>query len=103
LWSVYYARVFNGYDREPFLGAIPPSDHVATFLWLFTEAQLAPDRRNLRLFMLAALQEHAGARADALANYRALRDALAREGNLANGGRLPEGTLAALKRLSKAR
>lgn len=103
LWNMYYSRVVNGYDRESFLGAIPPSDHVATFLWLFTEAQLPADRRKLRLFMLAALQEHAGARADALANYQAVRDALAREGDLANGGRLPEGTLAALERLSKAR
>jgi tetratricopeptide (TPR) repeat protein len=103
LWNVYYTRVFNGYDRESFLAAIPASDHVATFLWLFTDARLAPDRRNLRLYMLAALQEHAGARAEALANYRTLRDALARDGGLASGGRLPEGTLAALERLSKAR
>ena len=103
LWNVYYARVFNGYDREPFLGAIPAADHVATFGWLFMEQQVAPDRQNLRLFMLAALQEHAGARDNALANYQAVRDALAREGSLANGGRLPEGTLAAVKRLSRAR
>jgi tetratricopeptide (TPR) repeat protein len=103
LWNVYYARVFNGYDRESFLIAIPAADHVETFRWLFTEGRLAADRKNLRLFILAALQEHAGARAEALANYQAVRDDLAREGSLANGGRLPEGTLAAIKRLSKAR
>ena len=103
LWNVYHARVFNGYDREPFLVAITAADHVATFSWLFTEQQVARDRQNLRLFMLAALQEHAGARENALANYQAVRDALAREGSLANGGRLPEGTLAAIKRLSRPR
>jgi hypothetical protein len=100
-WSVYYSRVFNGYDRESFLAAIPAADHVATFGWLFTEGQISPDRKKLRLYILAALQEHAGARAEALANYQAVRDALVRDGSLAYGGRLPDGTLAAIKRLSK--
>ncbi|HEY7502436.1 MAG TPA: toll/interleukin-1 receptor domain-containing protein [Vicinamibacterales bacterium] len=100
-WSVYYSRVFNGYDRESFLAAIPAADHVATFGWLFTEGQISPDRKKLRLYILAALQEHAGAPAEALANYQAVRDALVRDGSLAYGGRLPDGTLAAIKRLSK--
>ncbi len=103
LWNVYYARVLNGYDRPSFLAAIPAADHVATFSWLFAEGQVAPDRKNLRLYMLATLQEHAGARADALASYQTVRDALAREGSLAHGGPLPEGTLKALERLSKAK
>jgi hypothetical protein len=103
VWNLYYTRVFNGYDRDQFLAAVPAADHVATFVWLFPEAQTVPDRRNLRLFMLAVLQEHAGARQDAVASYQAVRDALAREGTLRTGGRLPDGTLAALARLTKTR
>lgn len=103
LWNVYYARILNGYDRESFLAAIPAADHVATYGWLFPEEQIAADRKKLRLYMLAALQEHAGAHAEALANYEAVRDALAREKSLSHGGRLPDGTLAAIARLSKAK
>jgi tetratricopeptide (TPR) repeat protein len=103
LWNVYYARVFNGYDRESFLAAIPAADHIATFQWLFPEEKVATDRKNLRLYMIAALQEQAGARAEALANYQKVRDALSREGSLASGGRLPEGTLTGITRLSKPR
>jgi hypothetical protein len=101
LWNLYYARILTRYDRDSFLAAIPAADHVATFSWLFPEAEAAPDRKLMRLFMLATLQEHAGAGADALANYQAVRDALAREGSLAHGGSLPDGTLAAIERLSK--
>jgi hypothetical protein len=101
IWNVYYGRILTRYDRDSFLAAIPSADHVATFRWLFPEAQVAPDRTLLRLFILATLQEHAGARGDALANYQAVRDALARERTLGHGGPLPEGTLEAIERLSK--
>lgn len=101
LWNVYYDRLLNRNALEPFLRVVPAADHVATFLWLFPESEVPADKRGLRMYMLATLEEHAGRRVEALARFRALRDELARVGALAQGGSLPEGILAAIKRLSR--
>jgi hypothetical protein len=103
LWTIYHGRIFTDYDLPAFLDAVSPADHVATFQWLFPEPDPDSSRQNLKLFVLATLQEHAGLRADALANFLALRDRLAKSGGLASGGRLPDRTVEAVKRLTKGR
>lgn len=99
-WNVYHARVFTEYDLPGFLGAVSPADHVATFQWLFPNPDPDASRGDLKRYVLATLQEHAGQRDAALANFLALGDALAANGGLATGGPLPDRTVAAIRRLS---
>lgn len=101
LWNVYYDRLIYHEGLEPFLAAMPAADHLATFRWLFPETEVPADKRNLYSFMLGRFEENAGERAEALVTFRTLRDMLSREGALASGGPLPDGTVAAVKRLSK--
>ena len=101
LWGVYYDRFMRRRDLPAFLAALPAADHLATFRWLFPEADIPREKRNLFLFMRASLEEHAGDRAAALASFTVLRDILVREHALAAGGPLPEATVAALERLSR--
>jgi tetratricopeptide (TPR) repeat protein len=101
LWDIYYDRMFNENDLLSFLGALPPPDHLATFQWLFGDPESAADKRELKLFVLATLQEQADQPAEALASLLGLRETLARNGALASGGRLADRTMAAVKRLSK--
>lgn len=71
IWNVYYDRLVWGHDRDDFLAALSPREHVSTFQWLFPKyAQTS--NRYAYLFMLAQLQEQAGDRAQALASYQAL-------------------------------
>jgi tetratricopeptide (TPR) repeat protein len=100
-WNIYYSRVFNRNDLEQFLSALSPVDHVQTFRWFFPESDGGTDGDNLKVFVLATLQEHAGQRAEALATFRLLRDTLAKNGGLASGGRLPDQTVEAVERLSR--
>jgi hypothetical protein len=101
LWNVYYRRLLNRRDMDSFLSAVSGPDHLDTFRWLFPEAAVPADKRDLYLFMRATLEERAGDRDRALATYRELRNALARAGALSYGGPLPEGTVKAIERLSK--
>jgi len=71
IWNVYYERLVWNHDREDFLAALPPQDHVATFEWLFPKYAQSSNRYAY-LFMLAQLQEHAGQRAQARASYEAV-------------------------------
>jgi asparagine synthetase B (glutamine-hydrolysing) len=50
---------------------LSPQDHLSTFEWLFPKYAQSSNRYAY-LFMLAQLQERAGARAQALASYQAL-------------------------------
>ena len=99
-WTIYFGRIFADYDVPSFLAAVSPADHVATFRWLFPKPDSDSSRQDLKRFVLATLLEHAGQRDEALAMFTALRDDLARTGGFRTGGRLPDQTLAALKRLS---
>lgn len=101
LWTIYSSRVFSKTDAASFLATLTPLDHLATFRWLFPESKGEDDKRNLKLFVLASLQEYAGQRDEALASFLALRDSLAKAGGFKYGGRLPDQTLAAVKRLSQ--
>jgi hypothetical protein len=71
IWNVYYERLMWNHDRDDFLAALSPGDHVATFEWLFPKYAQSSNRYAY-LFMLAQLQEHAGARAQARASYEAV-------------------------------
>jgi hypothetical protein len=101
LWNLYYSHLVSRSTAEPFLSALSPAEHLATFRWLFPETEVPSGRRNLYLFMLGTFQERAGARADALATYQKLHEALTREGAYRFGGPLPDRTRAAMERLSR--
>ncbi|MEO8807361.1 MAG: toll/interleukin-1 receptor domain-containing protein [Burkholderiaceae bacterium] len=97
LWTyAYYDTLLSRERRDAFVAAIHDADAVATFLWLFPEADVRPDRRALWRYLLASLEEAAGGRASARARFEALRDEFKREGS---SGRIVDMTLAALKRL----
>ena len=97
LWTYVYSDMLLSRERrEGFVAAIHDADGVATFVWLFPEAEVRADRRALWRYLLASLEEAAGERASARARFEALRDEFKREGS---SGRIVEMTLAALKRL----
>ncbi len=97
LWTyVYYDALLRREQRESFVAAIHDADGVATFLWLFPEADVRADRRALWRYLLASLEEAAGERGSARTRFEALRDDLKRDGS---SGRIVDMTLAALKRL----
>ncbi|MEQ1684194.1 MAG: toll/interleukin-1 receptor domain-containing protein [Burkholderiaceae bacterium] len=97
LWTyVYYDTLLSRERRDGFVAAIHDKDAVATFLWLFPEADVRPDRRALWRYLLASLEEAAGERSSARTRFESLRDEFKREGS---SGRIVDMTLAALKRL----
>lgn len=100
VWAIYTARLIRETD-DAFTRILPPTDHLATFQWLFPLEEVAEDKRRQYAFLLAGFQERAGARDTALRTYRELRDTLARDGSLVHGGPLPDRTVAAVARLSK--
>jgi hypothetical protein len=73
-----YFSAFNSDDQVAALvAALPPAEHLATIQALFPDGGVEPSRIPLRDAMLALLQEAAGAPADALATWRAVRTASA--------------------------
>lgn len=100
LWNIYYMQEMQVSGPGKFIDALSAADHLATFEWVFPQAEIPTDKRNLYLFMLGGFQERAGDRTAALATMRALHGILARDGSLASGGRLSDRTVAAVKRLS---
>ena len=97
LWrDVYYDSLMSRDRKEAFLAAMRDKDHVATFLWLYPESQVRPDRAWQWRFFLASLEEAAGERSAAASHFELLRDALVREHMT---GPLLDDTIAAIKRL----
>jgi hypothetical protein len=72
-WDIYYDHIANGHEKEAFLAALPPADHLATFRWLFPESQVPRDKLQLWVLFLATFQERNGERAAARSNYESLR------------------------------
>lgn len=73
IYSNYYGKVFSsrpGFNH--FINAIPPAEHLATFNWLFDGLDFDESKSLERKGYLATLQEAAGQREEALANYRAV-------------------------------
>ena len=99
IWTIYYRRLMYRRDAETeaFFAAAPAKDLLDTFVWLFPAYDNFSNGVPYR-FMLAQLQEHSGARLDALASYRAVLAMLtARES--ASSGPLPDATRQAIRRL----
>jgi hypothetical protein len=73
--GLYYLELAHETTKSSaFINAVPPAEHVATFHWLFDVLDANSDgdssNRVSRVYYLAQLQEAAGKRDDALANYK---------------------------------
>jgi tetratricopeptide (TPR) repeat protein len=95
LWDIYYQRLISGQGKPQFLTVLSPTDHLATFRWLYPEDRFPKEKAHMYLYMLAQLQEITGDRTNALASYRQLRGGLTNE-----RGPLVDRSDAAIKRLS---
>jgi tetratricopeptide (TPR) repeat protein len=72
--GIYYFELAHQTAKSSaFINAVPPAEHVATFHWLFDVLD-SDDSTNRwsRVYYLAVLQEAAGQRDEALANYKLL-------------------------------
>jgi tetratricopeptide (TPR) repeat protein len=98
IYSKYYGRVFSQDPRSNrFLNVIPPAEHVATFHWLFDGLDFDDSKGRLCMGYLATLQEAAGQKEEALANYRTLRAKVPK-----HSGPLSDAIDAGIKRLTSA-
>lgn len=97
LWSrVFSTNWLNDGSRTGLMAAVPPTDLLQTYQWLFPPATVPEDRRLLWRFGLATLQARAGERSAA----RASLDSLARELRAAgSSGSLLDATERELARL----
>jgi hypothetical protein len=96
IFSEYYRKVFaSSAASAHFLNAVPPAEHVATFRWLFDGLNFDESKSLLRTCYLAVLQEAAGQRQEALANYREVRAKTPKQ-----SGSLSDTADAGIKRLS---
>jgi tetratricopeptide (TPR) repeat protein len=96
VFSMYYGKVFSSNPASAhFLTTVPAQEHVATFRWLFDGLDFDESKSRLRMCYLAVLQEAAGQRDEALANYHAV---LARTPN--HSGPLSDAAENGIKRLS---
>jgi hypothetical protein len=99
IYSNYYGRVFSpNPSANRFLNVIPPGEHLATFHWLFDGLDFDESESMLRGGYLATLEEAAGQREEALANYRALRTKVPM-----HSGPLSDAIDGGIKRLSSAK
>jgi tetratricopeptide (TPR) repeat protein len=94
-WDIYFWRLIYRRDIEQLLSALPPADHLATFIWLFPENKIPEHKRDLYLIMLATFQELAGDHSRALATYR--------EVHIQGPGSAQDVVRRAIDRLSKKR
>jgi hypothetical protein len=102
IWGLYFFELSHPTAKSAaFTNAVPPAEHVATFHWLFDSLDLNSDsnssNRISRIYYLAVLQEAAGQRDDALANYKLV---LSQTTARTNSFRDPSN--AAVKRLSSS-
>jgi tetratricopeptide (TPR) repeat protein len=96
IFSEYYSKVLSPSPASAsFLMAVPAEEHVATFHWLFDGLDFDESKSLLRTCYLARLQEAAGQREEALANYRAVHAK-----SLKRPGSLSDAADAGIKRLS---
>jgi hypothetical protein len=96
IFSEYYRAVFSASPVSVrFLSAVPAAEHLATFRWLFDGISLDESKSLLRTCYLAKLQEGAGQREEALANYRAIRSKTSKQ-----PGPLSDAADAGIKRLA---
>src|SRR5262249_53214156 len=70
LWPIYDSNLLYMPDSPAVLTALPGTEHLATFLWMFPEKTIAETRLPAYRQLLGRLQEAAGNRDEALAAYR---------------------------------
>lgn len=97
IFSIYYRRMRTPGPKAEFLSVVPPAEHLATFQWLFADADFDESKSLQREYWLAALEEAAGERARALERWRSLRSKLPRDGSWT----MTPAVDAAIKRLSR--
>ena len=71
IFSLYYFKLLVGRaDSAGFVHAVAPEEHLATFRWLFDDAEFDESRSLQRTYYIGALEEAAGQRSEALATYK---------------------------------
>lgn len=79
IWAIYYRCLGEDPSRCPAASVdrdVSPSDHLATFRWLYADSLTSPDARVPLRLQLARLEERAGETDSALTHYRAVSSAL---------------------------
>jgi len=74
IYGIYYSELSHESARtSEFINAVPPAEHIATFHWLFDDWDTGDATTPLsHALYLARLQEAAGQRDEALANYKSV-------------------------------
>jgi tetratricopeptide (TPR) repeat protein len=80
LWSSVYSRLLRNASRAELLAGLQAKDLLETFLWLYPENEVRPDRRMLWRFYAGILEEAAGEKAAARSRFERLQADLDREG-----------------------
>lgn len=97
LWNYVFGTSLLGAEaRASVLRSLPPADLLATFNWLFPEADVSADRRILWRFNLATLQANKGDRLAARSGFESVANELRASGQT---GRLLDESQRALERL----
>jgi tetratricopeptide (TPR) repeat protein len=95
---IFYSRVLRSDPvSNPFLHVLAPAEQIATFHWLFDSINYDEWKSLQRTCYLAMVQEVAGQREEALANYRLIHAKTAKR-----PGSLADAADAGIKRLSSA-
>ena len=98
IFFIYYHKMLSSKSEwTQFLSVVPPAEHVATFHWLFDGVEFDESKSLQRTCYLAELQEAAGQKEEALANYRTVR-----AGTVKYPGSLLDAANDGIKRLSAA-
>lgn len=99
-WSnAFGVRLLEPDARDAVLASLPPPDLLATFIWLFPDAEVSTERRPLWRFNLATLQANKGDTAAARKAFQSLVGELQAKGQV---GRLLDESARGLARLGPA-
>ena len=70
IWGIYYFRVYHTTPAtKKFIEAVPPGEHLSTFLWLFPDMKLNESDQIFRMYYQGVLQEAAGNPDEARKSY----------------------------------
>ena len=97
VFPIYYFKLLHpNAATTRFINAVPPTEHVATFRWLFDGYALDESNSRLRSYYLSVLEEAAGQRDEALAGYR-----LIQQQTVGQSGPLRDAVESGIQRLSR--